>query len=57
MSFTLFWAVLSTATVGEDAIVIGNCDIRNALLDQTACAINGYSPKFAVQLIDTLLDE
>ncbi|MBC8202063.1 MAG: hypothetical protein H8E86_08450 [Planctomycetes bacterium] len=45
------------SAVGEGSIVIANCDIRNALLDHTAWGIHGYSPKFAAQLIDTLLEE
>ena len=43
--------------VKDGAIVIANCDIRNALLNQTAWGVHGYGPKFAVHLLDTLLEE
>jgi hypothetical protein len=59
------WSIYNTkvvpapvvSKVKDGAIVIANCDIRNALLNQTAWGVHGYSPKFAVQLIDTLLEE
>ena len=68
MSIQFLWAALSAACVTatppvyDDEItnaiaMIANCDIRNALLNQTAWGVHGYGPKFAVHLLDTLLEE
>jgi hypothetical protein len=38
-------------------IVIINCDVRNALLNQTAWGIHGYDSASAVELIETLLED
>ena len=44
-------------TINDGAIIIVDCDIRNALLDKSAWGVHGYGPVHAVQLIETLLDE
>jgi hypothetical protein len=44
-------------TINDGAVIIVDCDIRNALLDKSAWGVHGYEPVHAVQLIETLLDE
>ena len=45
------------ANVKNGDIIIVNCDLRNALIQQTAWGVHGYDSKAAVQLIELLLND
>ena len=45
------------ATIQNGDVYIVNCDLRNALLEQSSWGIHGHTTKSAVEIIDTLLED
>ena len=45
------------ATIQKGDVYIVDCDLRNALLEQSSWGIHGHTTESAVEIIDTLLEE